>query len=217
MQSNFVKTTLAVALTVATTIASAGLTTLSTRGSFNGAGSIAYNSNFSDFGPYFGYPGTPFTRGDVTYSSAENLTVGAATSYSIGNAQTVMSNNYWSPLTGSINTSTPYSLFGFDAAVTSGPVTVTIKTNQNTYSFAGLTLPNGAPNFAFLGYKTTGVGEYFTGFRIDTLGGGYLPGITNVAVGTAVSAVPEPETYALLLAGLGLIGAVARRRKIKQA
>jgi hypothetical protein len=28
-----------------------------------------------------------------------------------------------------------------------------------------------------------------------------------------VTAVPEPETYAMLLAGLGLMGAVARRRK----
>lgn len=32
-----------------------------------------------------------------------------------------------------------------------------------------------------------------------------------------VTAVPEPETYALMLAGLGLLGAVARRRKAKQA
>ena len=30
-------------------------------------------------------------------------------------------------------------------------------------------------------------------------------------------AVPEPETYAMLLAGLGVMGAVARRRKAKQA
>ncbi len=30
-----------------------------------------------------------------------------------------------------------------------------------------------------------------------------------------VSAVPEPETYAMLLAGLGLVGAVTRRRKRK--
>lgn len=30
--------------------------------------------------------------------------------------------------------------------------------------------------------------------------------------GTTVSAVPEPETYAMLLAGLGLIGAMVRRR-----
>jgi hypothetical protein len=32
-----------------------------------------------------------------------------------------------------------------------------------------------------------------------------------------ISAVPEPQTYAMLLAGLGLIGTIARRRKSKQA
>ena len=29
--------------------------------------------------------------------------------------------------------------------------------------------------------------------------------------------VPEPETYAMMLAGLGVVGAIARRRKAKQA
>ena len=32
-----------------------------------------------------------------------------------------------------------------------------------------------------------------------------------------ISAVPEPETYAMLLAGLGLIGFTARRRKLSTA
>jgi hypothetical protein len=31
---------------------------------------------------------------------------------------------------------------------------------------------------------------------------------------SGVSVVPEPETYAMLLAGLGLVGAMARRRKV---
>ncbi|WNO06120.1 FxDxF family PEP-CTERM protein [Rhodoferax mekongensis] len=31
----------------------------------------------------------------------------------------------------------------------------------------------------------------------------------------SITAVPEPETYAMLLAGLGLMGAIARRRKAK--
>ncbi len=31
---------------------------------------------------------------------------------------------------------------------------------------------------------------------------------------SAVTPVPEPETYAMMLVGLGLIGAIARRRKL---
>lgn len=38
--------------------------------------------------------------------------------------------------------------------------------------------------------------------------------IYNFAVTASVTAVPEPETYAMLLAGLGLVGAIARRKRI---
>ena len=46
---------------------------------------------------------------------------------------------------------------------------------------------------------------------------GLLNGIGDNATGFGVSAVPEPETYAMMLAGLGLMGAIARRRKSKAA
>lgn len=184
------------------------------RGSFNALGSIAYNSNFADFGSYYSLPGTPFTRGDVTYVSAGNVTVGATGHYTIGRLETVMSNNYWSPLTGLIATTTPYSLFGFDAAVTSGPVTITVKTNLGDYRFTDVWLPDGAANLAFQGYQVVGAGEYFTGLRVDTLGSGYLPGVTNVALGM-VGAVTEPAVYALLAAGLSAVALNARRRRRK--
>jgi hypothetical protein len=51
------------------------------------------------------------------------------------------------------------------------------------------------------------------GVHVRSLVGGQSEGLTT----TVVSAVPEPETYALMLAGLGLVGAIARRRKAKQA
>jgi hypothetical protein len=60
---------------------------------------------------------------------------------------------------------------------------------------------------------------YVVGTGLDTLtlyernDPGYI-GLDNVGVSAAV---PEPETYAMLLAGLGLLGYVARRRKQKAA
>ena len=43
--------------------------------------------------------------------------------------------------------------------------------------------------------------------------GAYGPVLDNVAV----TAVPEPETFAMLLAGLGMMGMIARRRKAASA
>lgn len=42
--------------------------------------------------------------------------------------------------------------------------------------------------------------------------GAYGPALDNISV-TAVTAVPEPESFAMLLAGLGMMGMIARRRK----
>lgn len=66
----------------------------------------------------------------------------------------------------------------------------------------------------YSGLTHTPISSYFvqvTGTVNGTLGGQYSGDMA------LVSAVPEPETYAMMLAGLGLMGAVARRRKAKQA
>lgn len=56
-----------------------------------------------------------------------------------------------------------------------------------------------------------------TNARAYTAGNfGLLDGIADNAAGFA-TAVPEPESYAMLLAGLGMIGTIIRRRKSKQA
>jgi len=57
----------------------------------------------------------------------------------------------------------------------------------------------------------------FIGYAIDS-GGGFAPSTTFNAIiveGRAIAAaVPEPETYAMMLAGLGLLGFMARRQKL---
>lgn len=99
-----------------------------------------------------------------------------------------------------------------------------------TYSFdsAVSVLSSGGNYWGYSGY--TVAGNQFTGYEFNgvlQLQGTFTT--MNIAVGqpefwhgfnvgsAAVSAVPEPESYALMLAGLGLMGAIARRRKAKQA
>ena len=65
------------------------------------------------------------------------------------------------------------------------------------------------PNLASGSYSllwSAGTGTMRT-LKIDDLS------LTVTPIASQVTAVPEPETYAMLLAGMGLIGAVVRRRK----
>lgn len=66
-----------------------------------------------------------------------------------------------------------------------------------------------------VGRNTVGITTYFGGAvptqeYAQNQWGNYSTIITKVT--SPVSAIPEPETYALLLAGLALVGGVARRR-----
>lgn len=45
----------------------------------------------------------------------------------------------------------------------------------------------------------------------------HVQGLTDAQGGSAWYIVPEPETYALMLAGLGVMGFIARRRKAQMA
>jgi hypothetical protein len=52
-------------------------------------------------------------------------------------------------------------------------------------------------------------------FAMDVINGSGNTGTVGAINAGVVTAVPEPETYAMLLAGLVLIGSIARRRKQK--
>ncbi|MET3133224.1 hypothetical protein AAKU55_003514 [Oxalobacteraceae bacterium GrIS 1.11] len=203
-----IRTLLGLALAASAALAQAGISTFDNRAVFDAQGRIAYNSNFDDFGRAYHFPGADFTRGDVSYVSDENLIVGAGTPFSVGAQRPVMSNEYWTPLAARV--AAGYSLLGFDAAVTSGPVEITLETNLGNYHFGAVTLPDGATAFGFKGFRTTGAGEYFTGFQLAAQGSGHLLGVTDVAVG--MTPVPEPSRGALLLLGMTAMAWVNRRR-----
>jgi len=66
----------------------------------------------------------------------------------------------------------------------------------------------------------SGSGDSFTGPRFSLAANSTSASGTTVALwklSPTISAVPEPETYAMFLAGLGLLGFVSRRRKQKAA
>ena len=57
-----------------------------------------------------------------------------------------------------------------------------------------------------------GAGSYY--LNVNGIGNGSLGGLYNGSI--SVAAVPEPETYAMLLAGMGVMGFIARRRNKAQ-
>ena len=105
-------------------------------------------------------------------------------------------------------------------------------TAQLTGRFGADNQANILLNGAYTG-DFTGNFSFLTAF---TIGSGFIAGLNTFDIevrdfgppaafriddfaGTAstISAVPEPETYAMMLAGLGLLGFAARRKKLAQA
>jgi len=66
-----------------------------------------------------------------------------------------------------------------------------------------------APNTDDAWYFYTGIGQQGPGYKLNQF---YALAVRSGDVGVVVSSVPEPETYAMMLAGLAMVGALSRRR-----
>lgn len=107
-------------------------------------------------------------------------------------------------------------------------VQLTVQAEDGSLTIDPSTFDTGL--FTSTGTPIAGSLEFFSGidvlswipFNTISAGTDYQLRVTGVAVGTfggayagtmAVVPIPEPETYAMILAGLGLLGFMARRRR----
>jgi type IV pilus assembly protein PilY1 len=83
----------------------------------------------------------------------------------------------------------------------------------NIYYGAAATESAALSALGTVGAEVFSLGQSGSGGQISGSPATYIFGFSGVGGAPVIPSVPEPETYAMLLAGLGLLGAAARRKK----
>lgn len=97
-------------------------------------------------------------------------------------------------------------------SVNYGPFTLALGNVTFSSSSVGSLTGDLDPSAAGFSFKNVLAG-FYTVKASGSVVGGAIPNLAFIGANYTVTPVPEPETYAMLLAGLGLMGVIARRRK----
>jgi hypothetical protein len=130
----------------------------------------------------------------------------------------VNGNSFTDLVIGTINIASLSNLSGSLFAADS--VNFTFGNNTFTLMLDSVTFTNGTvgalvdndPTAAGFSFSNVALGSYIVKASGNLTPNGQINGTAFIGANYTVTPVPEPESYALLLAGLGLMGTVARRR-----
>ena len=170
-----------------------------TERTFTSVGDLTLD-RYGSWGYLYGtFNGPAVTYGPVSYNSFGVSFSGDATdSYKF---QDTFNFSLEKPLDGASVLLSNWGVAGWSAALNG----VALNATAGTWAggLAGTAdLIAGTNTLVVSGHSLNGAPSWFNG-----------TGTYNFSLSGTVSAVPEPETFAMLLAGLGVLGAVARRHK----
>ncbi len=158
-------------------------------------------------------------------AAAAALALGTASSFAIDlgtlNLTSGSAGFFSTPVIGNFTDTLTFSVTAPLGTIANGSVTSVVNGNQDV-DFSSITVTGPSGSFSFFPQLLDPVEVWalpaagallFPGTYTITFAGLNSAGGASYGGNFAVTPIPEPETLALMLAGLGAVGFVARRRK----